>query len=305
MYNEADRIQDNLRNILEALDGLNITYEYILINDGSTDDSYEKAKQILKDLPTCRIIHYEKNRGRGYALRQGIYNARGRYIITTESDLSWGAEIIEKLYRALLNTGSDVVVASVYMPGGRLENVPSFRHLLSRYGNKFMRWSFGGKLTMLSGMTRGYRRETVQSLYLEEDNKEIHLEIIAKAQARNFTITEIPVCYQVGISECWQTQKSRFWHITICNSTFVCFLQAGCSAHVFLGCSKYRDHWLFPYNIWYYQQTFSHYIPTSSLSAHLWFGLHCHINAFFAFWYSEQSNNVCLSQHGTYPVPNL
>ena len=47
----------------------------------------EMAKRILKDLSTCRIIHYEKNRGHGYALRQGIYNARGRYIITTESDL--------------------------------------------------------------------------------------------------------------------------------------------------------------------------------------------------------------------------
>ena len=65
-----------------------------------------------------------------------------------------------------------------------------------------MRWSFGGNLTMLSGMTRGYRRESVQSLLLEEDNKEIHLEIIAKAQARSFTITEIPAVIR------WESQAA-------------------------------------------------------------------------------------------------
>jgi len=227
MYNEADGIQGNLRNILEALEALNINYEYILIDDGSTDDSHEKAKQILNDLPTCRIIHYEKNRGRGYALRQGIYNARGKYIITTESDLSWSAEITAKLYWALLNTGSDVVVASVYMPGGGLENVPAFRHLLSRYSNKFMRWSFGGNLTMLSGMTRGYRRESVQSLYLEEDNKEIHLEIIAKAQAKNFTITEIPAVIRWESQDADKPRKAGFGMLRfVIPHLFVSFKQA-------------------------------------------------------------------------------
>lgn len=192
MYNEAERIQDNVRAILAALDALDVSWEYILVDDGSNDDSLAKAQAVLADRADCRVIHYHPNRGRGYALRQGFAAARGRYVLTTESDLSWGAEIIAKLLDTLRTTDADIVIASTYLPGGGLENVPSHRWLLSKLGNRFMRWAFGGQLTMLSGMTRGYRGEAVRALYLEENRKEIHLEIVAKAQALNMRIVEIP-----------------------------------------------------------------------------------------------------------------
>ena len=192
MYNESARIQGNIGRILAALDRLGLAWEYILVDDGSTDDSLERAKAAIGTHPCCRIIRYPVNRGRGYALRQGFAAARGRYVITTESDLSWGEGIIRDLYGRLVCDGCDIVVASVYLPGGGFENVPFSRRLLSSFGNRIMRWCFGGKLTMLSGMTRGYRREAIKSLHLEADRKEIHLEIIAKAQALGLRIVEIP-----------------------------------------------------------------------------------------------------------------
>jgi dolichol-phosphate mannosyltransferase len=192
MYNEGEKIQDNLPRILAAMDELDVSWEYILIDDGSKDDTYEKAREIVGDHPSCHLIHYEVNRGRGYALRQGFAVARGRYVIATESDLSWGPGIIGRLYGALLETGADVVIASVHLPGGGMENVPMSRMALTRVGNKIVRWAFGGELTMLTGMTRGYRREVLERLHLEEDRKEIHLEIIAKAQAVGFRVVEIP-----------------------------------------------------------------------------------------------------------------
>jgi dolichol-phosphate mannosyltransferase len=192
MYNEAVRIERNVQMILQALEELRVTWEYILVDDGSTDDSCAKAEQILKGRSNCRIIHYEVNRGRGYALRRGFASAKGRYVITTESDLSWGADIIGRLYTALAETGADVVSASTYLPGGGMENVPFLRRALSVWGNRFMRRCFGNRLTMLSGMTRGYQRHVVRCLHLESTGKEIHLEIIAKAQALGSRIAEIP-----------------------------------------------------------------------------------------------------------------
>jgi len=192
MYNEAGSIQANIRRILDVMSGLGVSWEYILVDDGSTDASLEEAKALIGRHTQCRLIHYPVNRGRGYALRQGFAAARGKYIITTESDLSWGGQIIQSLYDRLVLDGCDVVVASTYLPGGRLENVPASRRWLSSFGNLFMRWCFGGNLTMLSGMTRGYRREAIKSLHLETDHKEIHLEIIAKAQALGLRIVEIP-----------------------------------------------------------------------------------------------------------------
>ncbi len=192
MYNESDCIQENIKEMLNALEKLRVSWEYILVDDGSTDDSYKKAQAAIAGHSDCRIIHYPVNKGRGFALRQGFAAANGRYVITTESDLSWGTDVIHSLYDALRNSDSDMVIASVYLPGGGFENVPLFRRLLSSWGNIILRWGFGHNLTMLSGMTRGYRRETIQALYLEENRKEIHLEIVAKAQELGLRIIEIP-----------------------------------------------------------------------------------------------------------------
>lgn len=209
MYNESEHIDENINIILDALEKLEVDWEYVLVDDGSTDDSYSKAKKILADRPNCRIIHYEFNRGRGYALRQGFAVARGRYIITTESDLSWGAGIVQKLHYAILSSGSDIVIASIYLPGGGIENVPLFRRVLSSWGNVIMRWCFGNNLTMLSGMTRAYRRETIKALHLESNQKEIHLEIVAKSQALGLKITEIPAVIRWSPPKPGQPKRSN------------------------------------------------------------------------------------------------
>ena len=192
MYNEAGQIAASISKILQALRHLAVTWEYILVDDGSTDDSLARARTAMADVPNCRIIHYDVNRGRGYALRMGFAEARGRYVIATESDLSWGEGAIGALYQALVATRADIVIQSVYLPGGGLENVPLFRRLLSSWGNRLMRVCYGGRLTMISGMTRGYRREALDLLYLEEDRKEIHLEIVAKAHLLGLRMVEIP-----------------------------------------------------------------------------------------------------------------
>ena len=200
MYNEAGSIQANIRRILAAMESLGVPWEYILVDDGSTDTGLEEARAQIGDNPCCRIIHYASNRGRGYALRQGFSVARGKYIVTTESDLSWGPEIVPSLYARLVRDDCDIVVASVHLPGGGLENVPPARRWLSSYGNIFMRWCYGGNLTMLSGMTRGYRREAIQTLHLESNHKEIHIEILAKAKALGMRIVEIPATIRWQIS---------------------------------------------------------------------------------------------------------
>ncbi len=192
MFNESDRIESNLKGVVEALKNLGVSWEYILVDDGSTDDSLEKARRAIKYEPNCRVIHYDSNRGRGYALRQGFAAARGEFVVATESDFSWGFSIVGKILSALKETKADIVIASVHLPGGGMENVPLFRSLLSKFGNSVTKRAFGNNLTMITGMTRGYRRDAIKSLRLEENSKEIHLEIVAKALALGYRIVEIP-----------------------------------------------------------------------------------------------------------------
>jgi glycosyltransferase involved in cell wall biosynthesis len=190
-FNEELVIEQSVRRLLSALEPLEVPWELILVNDGSTDASIDIVKRITESDRRIRVLSYNRNRGRGYALRTGFDQSRGRYVITTESDLSWGEQIIPSLYGELLKSGADLVTASPYAKGGKLENVPFRRAFLSSFGNVILRMSVPRNITMLSGMTRGYVGAIIRSIPLEEDGKEIHLEIVSKAIMMGCRFSEV------------------------------------------------------------------------------------------------------------------
>ncbi len=192
MYNEGDRIARNIRRLLGVLQQDLDDLELIFVNDGSTDDTAEKARGALAGAAAVRVISYSPNRGRGYALRKGFETARGRFIVTTESDLSWGPEVILEIIRTLEKTGADAVIVSPYLRKNGLRNVPLTRRLLSSIGNKILTFGLSGNLTMVTGMTRGYKKEVIDSILLQMNGKEIHLEIVSKLLGIGAEIVEIP-----------------------------------------------------------------------------------------------------------------
>jgi glycosyltransferase involved in cell wall biosynthesis len=191
-FNEASHLEGNVRSLISTLTREAGDWEMILVNDGSTDGTLEVIEKLAAENPAVRCVSYRKNRGRGYALRAGFEQARGSIIVSTEADMTWGPEIVPKLVRALEESEHDIVVASPYAPGGRLENVPFRRALVSRMGNKFLTATLPVTISMVSGMTRAYRRELLDSLELESDGKEFHVEVISKASALGYSIGEIP-----------------------------------------------------------------------------------------------------------------
>ena len=192
MYNEATVIEKTLSAVTQVLADLDASWEILVVDDGSTDGSADRVADVSQTEDRIRLVSYPLNRGRGYALRQGFARAAGSYIISTESDLSWGPEVVAKIYHTLLHEDADVVVATPYLPGGGLRNVPWHRHFISWAGNKVLCFSLGGVVTMASGMTRGYRREILAALDLEADDKEIHLEILSKILTLGARLAEVP-----------------------------------------------------------------------------------------------------------------
>ena len=139
------------------------------------------------------MLSYPVNRGRGYALRTGVAKSRGEIVVTTEIDSSWGEDIVHRIVAELTARPEvDIVIASPHLPGGGYKNVPLLRVFLSTVGNYVIRSGLTYSLTMNTGMTRGYRREKFLALPLDEDGKEMHLEIINKALAFGYHIVEIP-----------------------------------------------------------------------------------------------------------------
>ncbi len=208
MYNEAAKIADAVRSMRTALEKLDCPWEFILVNDGSVDDSLSLAQQAAGDDPRVRIITYARNRGRGYAIRQGLACAGGQFIVVTEADLSWGTDIVFRLLEVCRRPGVDMVVASPHTKDGRLENVPPYRVFLTQFGNVLLRRLMPGGLTMYTGMTRAYRRHVLEAMDLESDGKELHLEIISKAYALGYKIEEIPAVLAWTLER--RNEKRRF-----------------------------------------------------------------------------------------------
>lgn len=192
MYNEEANVVKFVETVEEIIGRIGKPWELILVNDGSTDNTKEVAERVCREKPFIRFLSYTPNRGRGKALRTGFSEARGRYVLTIESDLSWDTSVMLDMLSILERGESDIVLASPYAAGGRTEGVPARRLLVSRLGNIVLSFVIPGKFKMVTQMFRGYRREALESLELESDDKEIHLEILSKALALGYRATEIP-----------------------------------------------------------------------------------------------------------------
>lgn len=200
MYNEEENLAGTVDRVAATLaegfqDG---PWEIIVVNDGSTDETFEVARRLAKDpaYPWLRVKGYATNRGRGMALRTGFAAARGEWIVATDADLSYDPRYILDLVHILRERDEiDVVLASAYMPGGGVENVPFGRVFVSKIGNRLLSWFMspgGQRIHTITCVFRAYRRRVLESMELESDGKDIHLEILSKALMLGYRVTEVP-----------------------------------------------------------------------------------------------------------------
>ena len=192
MYNEAAGIQGAIAKLILCIDALP-SVEVLLVNDGSQDETVARAMQAIGDDSRFRILSHCVNFGRGRALRTGFREARGAILVTTEGDLSWGAEVVPRMIDHLLaNAQLDAVFASPHLPGGGYRNVPWHRVMLSSFGNRVLRFLYTGSLTMTTGMTRAYRAAVIKPHLFTYDGKELHLEISHRLLTLGYRIGEVP-----------------------------------------------------------------------------------------------------------------
>lgn len=206
MFNEQENVERTASLISEAMKNFNGGWELIMVNDGSTDSTLEAAKKLEEKMPQLRVLSYQVNRGRGKALRTGFAAARGDIVVSTDFDLSYSPDHILRIYNEFQNSpDTDVVLGSAYMPGGTVQSVPFVRHAASRLGNMVLSFAMGRGLHTITCILRGYRRSVLETLDLESDGKEIHLEILSKVLAIGFRVKEIPADLRGRISG-----KSKF-----------------------------------------------------------------------------------------------
>jgi glycosyltransferase involved in cell wall biosynthesis len=108
-YNEADQIFDNVTQIIAVLKEHKITYEFLLVNDGSTDHTWGEMKRLAQTHPHIAIINLSRNFGKEAALCAGLENAGGDACIIMDSDLQHPPQLIPEMVRLWREEGFDVV----------------------------------------------------------------------------------------------------------------------------------------------------------------------------------------------------
>ena len=193
MFNEAENVESTLHRVEEAIAPFRGTYEIIPVNDGSLDNTLEVLKRIESQNGKVRVVSYPRNIGRGMALRRGFKESKGEIIVSIDADLSYHPRYILDLVEALKTEGEiDVILASPYMPGGETQGVPLLRLWMSRSGNRILRFAMPNRIYTSTGIFRAYRKKVLDSLELESDGKELHLEILSKALALGYRVKEVP-----------------------------------------------------------------------------------------------------------------
>jgi len=193
-YNEEAVIEKNLGILSDYLRTLEdrFRWELVVVDDGSRDGTGEAAERFAAGRDNVRVLHHLTNFRLGQALRFAFNNCRGKYVVTMDADLSYAPEHVGRLLDAIVATRAKIVVASPYMKGGSVANVPSLRLLISRTANRFLSFTAKGGLSTLTGMVRAYDRRFLRSLDLRAMDMSVNAEVLYKAMLLRALIVEIP-----------------------------------------------------------------------------------------------------------------
>jgi dolichyl-phosphate beta-glucosyltransferase len=139
-YNEEKRISASLDKIYAYFEPRGKQYEVILVDDGSTDKTVNISQNSsLAASGKLKIISNEKNRGKGFSVKNGILASHGEYVLFTDADLSTPISELEKLMKEILE-GYDIVIASRSVATSNLAvSQPWYRQTMGRIFNLFVK----------------------------------------------------------------------------------------------------------------------------------------------------------------------
>ncbi|HXW84630.1 MAG TPA: glycosyltransferase [Candidatus Binataceae bacterium] len=186
VVNERDNLVTLIPRLKSVLERERLSYEIVVIDGPSRDGTGEAAAAL-----GARVVK-ERRRGYAGAMETGFAEAHGDYVLTLDADLSHDPDFFPKMWKA--RTSADIVVASRYTRGG-VAYSDWIRRSTSWLLNAVLRRMLSMPVGDLSSGFRLYRRAALEDMPLESKNFEVQEEIIVRAYARGYSVTEVPFTY--------------------------------------------------------------------------------------------------------------
>jgi len=198
-YRLEGRIGLTVRRVSMLLDSLGLDYEMVVVDDGSPDDTYVEASKACNN-GRVKVLKYNVNRGKGYALLYGFKHSRGDYAVFFDGDL----DVHEKQITVLLNglREADCVITSKWHPESKTMASPD-RRFLSKCFNLMTRLLTGLKLRDTQTGGKAFKRKVLEEVVpiLTVKRYAFDVELLTAINARGYRIIEVPALYPVMLNK--------------------------------------------------------------------------------------------------------
>lgn len=212
-YNEEKRIESTLRKIHEYFESENSgSYEIIVVDDGSQDNTSKIIQSLQQTVKPLKLFCMEKNKGKGTAVKYGVLQSSGSYILFADADNSTPIEEYSKLQLFLKDY--EVVVGSRFIPGSNIKRKQPFhRVLLGRLGNIMIR------LLLIDGISdtqcgfKAFQNKPAREIFsrIRTERFGFDMELLVIAKRFNYRIKEVPVSWHHSSDSRIRPIKDAFW----------------------------------------------------------------------------------------------
>ena len=188
---------DNLENIKDNFNKnlKNINFEVILVNDFSSDETFQKANEIAKVNKNFKVFD-NKKKGLGGAINLGIKKTIGDYICIMMADLSDDIDDLKKYFNLIKKEKLDAVFGSRFIKGSKLKDYPTKKLILNRIFNLFVQILFLNRYNDYTNAFKIYKAETIKKMIpFVSESFNIFLEIPLKFISRGCVYKIIPISW--------------------------------------------------------------------------------------------------------------
>ncbi|MEW5894842.1 MAG: glycosyltransferase family 2 protein [Candidatus Omnitrophota bacterium] len=192
VYNAEKWIVPAAESLLKEFQSHPAVFEILFCDDGSSDGSLDILLALARQNSCVKVLRNKENQGLGAAIRKLIRHAEADIVIYCDADLPFTARGVFRIYEEMQN--ADIVVGSRY--AGEENHVPFLRKIFSRLYWCLSRILFNVIVRDIGSGTVAFKRQKVQSLMLESNGFDIHLELFAKAVRSGLVVKEIGLCSQ-------------------------------------------------------------------------------------------------------------
>jgi dolichyl-phosphate beta-glucosyltransferase len=193
-FNEEERIGSTLKQVCEYLSRQSYTWEIVLVDDGSKDQTVAVARTIMTGQP-LRIVTHERNQGKGAAIKHGIVAAQGELRLFSDADLSTPIDELSRLLQPL-GEGYDIAIGSRGLKESRLERRQAwYRELMGRVFNLLVRLLVLGGIKDTQCGFKLFTAQAAQALFPLQTMQgyAFDVEILLRARQKGYKIKEVPV----------------------------------------------------------------------------------------------------------------